>query len=45
MFWLYKNNDNIENFNNYKSVKLLSHDLKVWKKIVDISMRKEVSIF
>ncbi|KAG5604872.1 hypothetical protein H5410_026364 [Solanum commersonii] len=28
MFLLYKNNDNIQNYNNHKGIKLLSHILK-----------------
>lgn len=42
---LYKNKANIQNCNNYRGIKLLSHTIKVWEKVVKIRVRRGVSIF
>ncbi|KAG5572153.1 hypothetical protein H5410_061919 [Solanum commersonii] len=41
---LYKNEGDIQNCNNYGSIKLLSHTMEVWERVVEIRMRKGVSI-
>ncbi|XP_059294646.1 uncharacterized protein LOC132047647 [Lycium ferocissimum] len=34
----------IQNYNNYRGIKLLSHTMKVWERVVEARMRKIVSI-
>ncbi|KAG5572387.1 hypothetical protein H5410_062153 [Solanum commersonii] len=42
---LYKNKGDIQNYNNYRGVKLLSHTLKIWERVVEIRVRRGVPIF
>lgn len=35
MILLHKNNDNVQNCNNYKGIKLLSHTIIVWEMVMD----------
>lgn len=44
MFPLYKHTSDIQNCNNYRDIKFLSYTMKVWEKVVEIRVRKEVSI-
>ncbi|XP_060195173.1 uncharacterized protein LOC132624406 [Lycium barbarum] len=44
MIPLYKNKGDIQNCNNYRGIKLLSHTMKVWERVVEARMRKIVSI-
>ncbi|XP_060201884.1 uncharacterized protein LOC132630311 [Lycium barbarum] len=44
MIPLYKNKGDIQNCNNYRGIKLLSHTMKVWERVVEARMRKLVSI-
>ena len=39
---LYKNNGDIQNCNHYRGIKLLSHAMKVWERMVEMGMRKDV---
>ena len=41
---LYKNKGDIKNCNNYRDIKLLSHTMKVWERVVEMRVRKVVSI-
>ena len=41
---LYKNKGDIQNCNNYRGIKLLSHTMKVWERVVEMRVRREVSI-
>ncbi|CAN4092825.1 unnamed protein product [Withania somnifera] len=45
MIPLCKNKGDIRNCNNYRGIKLLSHTMKVWKRVVELRMRKMVTIF
>ncbi|XP_060182136.1 uncharacterized protein LOC132611779 [Lycium barbarum] len=40
---LYKNKGDIQNCNNYKDIKLLSHTVKVWERVGEVRVRKRVS--
>ncbi|XP_019264714.1 PREDICTED: uncharacterized protein LOC109242299 [Nicotiana attenuata] len=42
---LYKNKVDIKNCNNYRGIKLLSHTMKVWERVVELRVRRRVSIF
>lgn len=44
MVLLYKNNDDIQNCNNYTGIKLLSHTMNVCETVVETRVRKGVSI-
>ncbi|XP_070034230.1 uncharacterized protein [Nicotiana tomentosiformis] len=44
MIPLYKNKGDIQNCNNYRGIKLLSHTMKVWEKVVEGRVRRAVSI-
>ncbi|KAG5585501.1 hypothetical protein H5410_045935 [Solanum commersonii] len=37
---LYKNKGDIQNCNNYRGIKLLSHTMKIWERVVE--MRKNI---
>ncbi|XP_049369420.1 uncharacterized protein LOC125834308 [Solanum verrucosum] len=41
---LYKNKGDIQNCNNYRGIKLLSHTMKIWERVVEIRVRRGVSI-
>ncbi|XP_019236372.1 PREDICTED: RNA-directed DNA polymerase from mobile element jockey-like, partial [Nicotiana attenuata] len=41
---VYKNKGDIQNCNNYRGIKLLSHTMKVWEKVVEMRIRRAVSI-
>jgi len=41
---LYKNKGDIQNCNNYRGIKLLSHTMKVWERVVEKRVRTSVSI-
>ncbi|XP_070039503.1 uncharacterized protein [Nicotiana tomentosiformis] len=41
---VYKNKGYIQNCNNYRGIKLLSHTMKVCERVVELSKRKSVSI-
>ncbi|XP_075103666.1 secreted RxLR effector protein 78-like [Nicotiana tabacum] len=45
MIPLYKNNEDIQNCNNYRGIKLLSHTMKVWEMVVEVRVRTSGSIF
>ncbi|XP_070039069.1 uncharacterized protein [Nicotiana tomentosiformis] len=44
MIPLYKNKGDIQNYNNYRIIKLLSHTIKIWESVVEVRVRKSVSI-
>ena len=44
MIPLYKNKGDIQNCNNYRGIKLLSHTMKVWERVVELRMRRIVTI-
>ncbi|XP_070057114.1 uncharacterized protein [Nicotiana tomentosiformis] len=39
-----KNKGDIQNYNNYRGIKLLSHTMKVWERVVELRVRRSVSI-
>lgn len=39
MILLYKNKDDIQNCNNYRDIKLLSHTMTVWMRVVEMKVR------
>nr|XP_009603727.2 late blight resistance protein R1-A-like [Nicotiana tomentosiformis] len=41
---VYKNKGDIQNCNNYRGIKLVSHTMKVWERVVELRVRREVSI-
>ncbi|MCF7184020.1 reverse transcriptase family protein [Corynebacterium sp. MC-13] len=41
---MYKNKGDIQNYNNYRGIKLLSHTMKVWERVVEMRVRRVVSI-
>ncbi|XP_070005926.1 uncharacterized protein [Nicotiana sylvestris] len=41
---VYKNKGDIQNCNNYRGIKLLSHTMKVWERVVEGRIRRAVSI-
>ncbi|XP_016452477.1 uncharacterized protein LOC107777029 [Nicotiana tabacum] len=44
MIPLYKNKGDIQSCNNYRGIKLLSHTMKVWERVVEVRVRTSVSI-
>ncbi|KAG5571715.1 hypothetical protein H5410_061481 [Solanum commersonii] len=41
---LYKNKGDIQNCNNYRGVKLLSHSMKIWERMVEMRVKRGVPI-
>ncbi|KAM3382190.1 hypothetical protein P3S68_007763 [Capsicum galapagoense] len=44
MIPLYKNKGDIQSCNNYRGIKLLSHSMKIWERVVEVRQRRIVSI-
>ena len=44
MIPLYKNKSDIQNCNNYRGIKLLSHTMKVWERVVEARVKRSMSI-
>lgn len=44
MIPLYKNKGNIQDCDNYRDIKLLSHTMKVWERVVELRLRRIVTI-
>jgi len=41
---LYKNKGDIQDCNNYRGIKLLSHTMKVWERKIERRLQKDISI-
>jgi len=41
---LFKNNGDIQVCNNFRSIKLLSHNMKLWKRVIERRLREVVEI-
>ncbi|KAG5571647.1 hypothetical protein H5410_061413 [Solanum commersonii] len=41
---LYKNKGDIQNCNNYRGIKLLSHTMKIWERVVEMRVRRGMSV-
>ena len=41
---LYKNKSDIQDSNNYRGIKLLTHTMKLWQRIIERRLRRDVSI-
>ena len=41
---LYKNKGDIQDYNNYKGIKLLNHTMKLWEMVIEKRLRKDISI-
>lgn len=42
---LYKNKGDIQKCNNYRVIKLLSHIMKVWERLVEVRVKRSVFIY
>ena len=40
----YKNKGDIQDYNNYRGIKLLNHTMKLWKTVIERRLRKDISI-
>ncbi|XP_047265945.1 uncharacterized protein LOC124897232 [Capsicum annuum] len=45
MIPLYKNKGDIQDCNNHRDIKLLSHTMKVWKMMIELRLRRIVTIY
>ena len=41
---LYKNKRDIQNCANYRGIKLMSHTMKLWEKVIEKRLRKETTV-
>jgi len=41
---LYKNKGDIQDCNNYRGIKLLSHTMKLWERVIEKRLRKDTAI-
>ena len=41
---LYENKGDVENCNNYKGIKLLSHIMKLWEQVIERRLRADIKI-
>ena len=44
MIPVYKNKGDIQSCNNYRDIKLLSHTMKVWERVVELRMKRIITI-
>ena len=42
---LYKNKGDIQDCNNFRGIKLISHTMKLWERVIERMLRKDISIF
>ena len=41
---LFKNKSDVQSCSNYRGIKLMSHAIKIWERVVEVMLRKEVMI-
>jgi len=41
---IYKNKEDIKNFTNYHEIKFMSHALKLWKRVIEHTLRYKTTI-
>ena len=41
---IFKNKEDVQNCNNYRGIKLMNHSMKLWERVVDTRLRREVEI-
>ena len=41
---LYKNEDDIQDCSNYKGIKLVSHTMKLWERVIEYRLREHAKI-
>jgi hypothetical protein len=41
---LHKNKENVQNCANYREIKLISHTIKLWKRVVEHKLRRIIKI-
>ena len=41
---LYKNKGDVQNCANYRGIKLMSHTMKLWEKVIEKRLRKETIV-
>jgi len=41
---LYNNKGDIQDYNNFRGIKLLSHTMKLWERVIERRLRKDISI-
>ena len=41
---LYKNKGDIEDYSNYRGIKLLNHIMKLWERVIEKRLRDDISI-
>jgi len=41
---IYKNKGDIQNYTNYRGIKLMSHTMKLWERVIEQRLRKETRV-
>lgn len=41
---IYKNKEDIQNYPNYREIKLMSHTMKLWERVIGQRLRKEIQV-
>ena len=41
---IFKNKGNVQSCSNYRGIKLISHTMKLWERVVEARLRREVTI-
>ena len=41
---IYKNKGDIQNYANYRGIKLMSHTMKLWETVIERRLRKETRV-
>jgi len=41
---LYKNKGDIQDYNNYRGIKLISHTMKFWERVIERRLQNDISI-
>jgi len=41
---LYKNKGHVQDYNNYRGIKLLDHTMKLWERVIERKLQNDISI-
>lgn len=42
---IYNNKGDIQNYTNYRGIKLMSHTMKLWERVIEHRLKRETRVF